>query len=126
MKNIGDYIYDLIAVSLFCISAVLLFGMARQLKISTLKVKNFVTEKNILYEAQPEEAFSKNVSKTQMIATLSAGIAYDTEIDGQLLEKRNFNYRFFNFKALASSYYKSYILDESGEIQKVIYRKAVP
>ena len=128
MKQISEFVFDLILIGLFCTAVTLSFMHFKSLSVSYQCIKKAVVQNEVLYETcslYEKDSVKKPdiVSKKDIIITLVSGFSYDVEIDGNLYQADTFDYATFNFSSLSEFYKKYYRYDENGKIINICYIK---
>ena len=123
MENIKELIEKVGAIFMFCIAGTLLLIQYReQSKLITIMREN-VSNQAVLYEQPIDEIQNNNkVSYEEVIATLICDIDYDVQVNTIYLQKESFNPMEFDYSVIPNTdFTKSYEMDLSGNIIKVIY-----
>lgn len=127
MRQLSEFLYELIPILLFCAAVTLLLFHFKSLSASYQCIKSSIACNEILYESDnslyKQEFMSDDgkVSKKDLLITLVSGLIYDVEIDGILYCKDTFDYETFDFASLADCYEKRYQYDKDGKIKKICY-----
>ena len=128
MKQLSEFLYELIPMLLFCVAVTLLFIHFKSLSASYQCMNTLITGNEILYESsnslnKQNLGNDANVSKKELLITLVSGLDYDIVLEGVCYEKDTFDYETFDFASLADSFEKSYQYDKDGKIKAICYTK---
>ncbi len=129
MKQLSEFLYELIPIFLFCVAVTLLLFHFKSLSASYQCMKYAITCNEIFYESSNslyKKRFAsdeQNVLKKDLMITLVSGLTYDIELDNVLYDKDTFDYVTFDFGGLADCYEKRYQYDTNGHIKVICYSR---
>ena len=127
MRQLSEFLYELIPILLFCVAVTLLLFHFKSLFASYQCMKSSITCNEIFYESSNflyKKSFAsddENISKKDLMITLVSGLTYDIELDDVFYDKDTFDYETFDFGGLADCYEKRYQYDKDGQIKAICY-----
>lgn len=123
MDNVKEFIEKAGAIFMFCIAGtLLLFQYKEQYRLISTMREN-VRKQGVLYEQPINEIQNNKVSYEEVITTLICDLDYDVQVNTIYLQKESFNPMEFDFSVIPNTdFAKSYEIDSSGTIVKVIYK----
>ncbi len=123
MENVKELIEKVGAIFMFCIAGtLLLIQYKEQYKLITV-IREGVSKQGVLYEQSIDVTVNNKVSHKEVIAALICDLEYDVEVNTIYLQKEYFNPMEFDFSVIANTdYRKTYEVDLSGNIVKIVYK----
>jgi len=123
MENVEDLLEKVGAIFMFCIAGTLLLFQYRELSKLITTMRENVSNQVVLYEHPMDVTENNKVSYEEIIATLICDLDYDVQVNTIYLQKESFNSIEFEFSVIPNTdFTKSYEMDSSGNIVKVIYK----
>ena len=122
MEVINKFLEDGFEVFMFCIALVLLFTGMKNINSLVLTTKNNLNSSNVLYEQYNYNDHESDVSYSELISILMTGLDCDIQVNGMEIKADTYDYLQFNYSLINNTdYSKDYVLDNQGEIIKIIY-----
>lgn len=124
MENINKFIYNVLAILVFCIALFLLLHKTSTYHKALYHIREQISEKELYLQYNNEN--KEILTYSELIATLFQTLDYDVQIDDQIILKTEHDlYQIEYYQIERVDYQKNYIYDNKGNILRICYRKII-